>query len=137
MAHQQPSHPAPPGLGHERTDISVRPIAIAGIGLAIALVVVLALMLGLYGYLAGRAARLSPPANPLAAAEGPRLPPEPRLQVRPVRDLRELREAESNILDRYGWVDKNAGVVRIPIARAIDLLAARTSSVSQAEGAGK
>ena len=42
-----------------------------------------------------------------------------------MKDLRELREAESNLLDHYGWVDKSAGVVRIPIDRAIDLLAAR------------
>ena len=51
-------------------------------------------MLGLYDVFAAREARLSPPANPLAAAEGPRLPPQPRLQVHPVKDLRELREAE-------------------------------------------
>ena len=29
------------------------------------------------------------------------------------------------MLDNYGWVDKSAGVVRIPIDRAIDLLAVR------------
>ena len=52
-----------------------------------------------------------------------------------MRDLRELREAESNILDHYGWVDRSAGVVRIPIARAIDLLAARGDA--QQTGAAK
>jgi hypothetical protein len=121
------SHPraTPPGLGHEHTDVSVRPIVVAGIGLAIVLLVVAALMLGLYDVFAAREARLSPPANPLAAAEGPRLPPQPRLQVHPVKDLRELRAAENKILDHYGWVDQQAGVVRIPIGRAIDLLAAR------------
>jgi hypothetical protein len=129
MTYTPQSHDAaPPGLGHERTDVSVRPIVVAGIGLAIALGVIALLMLGLYGLLAAREARLSPPPNPLAAAEGPRLPPEPRLQVRPVRDLHELRAAEDAILDHYGWIDKNAGVVHIPIARAIDLLAAGTQS---------
>ena len=119
------SHVPPPGIGHEHTDVPIRPIAVAGIALAIVLIVVGGLMLFLFDVFAAREARLSPPANPLAAAEGPRLPPQPRLQVHPVKDLRELREAEANILDHYGWVDKNAGVVRIPIARAIDLLAAR------------
>ena len=119
------SAPHLPGIGHEHTDVRARPVVIAGVGLATVLLLVAGLMLGFYDALATRAARLSPPPNPLAAAAGPRLPPEPRLQVHPVRDLRELREAESAVLDHYGWVDKQAGVVRIPIARAIDLLAAR------------
>lgn len=123
------SAPHPPGLGHEHEDVTTRPIVLAGVGLTIFLIIVVGLMLGLYDFFAAREARLSPPANPLAAAEGPRLPPEPRLQVHPVRDLRELREAESNILDHYAWVDKSAGVVRIPIARAIDVLATRPGQV--------
>jgi hypothetical protein len=125
------STPHTPGVGHEHSDVTIRPIVVAGVGLTIALFVVAGLMLGLYDAFAAREARLSPPANPLAAAEGPRLPPQPRLQVHPVRDLRELREAESNILDHYAWVDKSAGVVRIPIARAIDLLAARAGQAGQ------
>ncbi len=123
------SVPHPPGLGHEHQDVTTRPIVLAGVGLIIFLIIVVGLMLGLYDFFAARAARLSPPANPLAAAEGPRLPPEPRLQVHPVGDLHELREAESNILDHYAWVDKSAGVVRIPIARAIDVMAARAGQV--------
>ena len=119
-----------PGIGHEHADIRARPIVFAGIGLALVLVLVTGLMLGFYDALATRAARLSPPPNPLAAA-APQLPPEPRLQVHPVRDLRELREAENNLLDHYGWVDQQAGVVRIPIARAIDLLAARAGQTGQ------
>jgi len=117
----------PPGLGHEHSDVVARPIVLAGIGLTIVVVIVAALMLGLYDVFAAREARLSPPANPLAAAQGPRLPPEPRLQVHPVKDLRELRDAERARLEEYGWVDQNAGVVRIPIERAIDLLAARAA----------
>jgi len=115
----------PPGLGHEHSDVVVRPIVIAGIGLGLAVMLVVAVTLGMFDLFAAYRARVSPPANPLAAAQGPRLPPEPRLQVHPVKDLRELREAEDNLLDHYGWVDKSAGVVRIPIERAIDLLAAK------------
>lgn len=116
---------APGAHAHEARDIRLRPVVLSGIGLLIVLVVTFALMVGLFDLFAYREARLSPPANPLAAAEGRRLPPEPRLQPHPLRDLKDLRRAESAILDSYGWVDKNAGVVRIPVARAIELLAAR------------
>jgi hypothetical protein len=120
----QAPHPVPAG-GHEASDVRLRPVVLAGIGLVLALVVTALAMLGLYDVFAAREARLSPPQNPLAAAEGPRLPPEPRLQVHPIRDLRELRAAESSQLDGYGWVDQNAGVARIPIERAMALLADR------------
>lgn len=54
-----------------------------------------------------------------------RLPPEPRLQQAPILDLREMREAEDKILNSYGWIDQQHGIVRVPIDQAIDLLARR------------
>ena len=36
-----------------------------------------------------------------------------------------MRAAEDQMLTSYGWVDPQNGVVRIPIDRAIDLLAQR------------
>ena len=53
------------------------------------------------------------------------LPPEPRLQVNPRRDLIEHRRAEQELLDGWGWVDRNAGIVHVPIARAMEILAQR------------
>jgi hypothetical protein len=58
---------------------------------------------------------------PLAVGQGDRLPPEPRLQANPRQDLKELRDAEEARLKSYGWVDRNAGVVRIPIDEAMKL----------------
>jgi len=52
-----------------------------------------------------------------------RLPPEPRLQASPPLALEKLREREEALLHSYGWVDKPEGVVRIPIERAIALVA--------------
>jgi hypothetical protein len=48
--------------------------------------------------------------------------PAPRLQVTDQRDLEALRRAEAERLEGYGWVDRKAGVVHIPIERAMDLL---------------
>ncbi len=53
------------------------------------------------------------------------LPPEPRLQTREFQDLLQMRAAEEQRLHSYGWVDRTNGVVRIPIERAIELVAQR------------
>lgn len=47
---------------------------------------------------------------------------EPALQIHPVADLDAYRAQEAELLNSYGWVDKGAGVARIPIDRAIDLI---------------
>jgi hypothetical protein len=65
------------------------------------------------------------PEFPLAAGQESRLPPEPRLQTNPRQDLRDLRSAEDTVLTGYGWVDKNAGIARIPIGEAMKLTVER------------
>ncbi|HSP99991.1 MAG TPA: hypothetical protein VL049_22435 [Candidatus Dormibacteraeota bacterium] len=121
-------HEAHPVHAHQEDEIVLRPVVIAGLGLLVFVAITGAAMFGLYHVLAREEARLSPPANPLAAAEGPRMPPEPRLQTHPLKDLEELRQAETEQLTTYGWVDKSAGTVRIPIDRAIDILAERAGN---------
>jgi hypothetical protein len=39
--------------------------------------------------------------------------------------LQQFTEAQNAKLNSYGWIDKSAGVIRIPIDRAMDLLAQR------------
>jgi hypothetical protein len=55
----------------------------------------------------------------LEEAQG--LPPGPLLQRDPEQDMQEMSTEQDAILNNYGWVDKEAGVVRIPIERAIEL----------------
>lgn len=62
---------------------------------------------------------------PDVAAIGLASTPEPRLLVNEPAHLAEFRAREHEILTTYGWVDRNAGVVRIPIDRAKDLLIER------------
>jgi hypothetical protein len=111
--------------GHELRDVSFRPIVAAAFGLTVVLGLVLLGIWLLFGRLAAREARLSPAANPLAAESARLLPPLPRLQAAPIDDLRRLRKAEEEILTTYAWSDAKKGLVRIPIERAMDLLAAR------------
>jgi hypothetical protein len=106
--------------GHERRDVSFKPLLIAAVVLVVAVLVAMVGMERLFGYLAQREAARSNPANPLAASR-PAVPPEPRLQTEPIEDLRTLREREEAALDSYGWVDRERGVVRLPIERAMEL----------------
>lgn len=63
---------------------------------------------------------------PLAAeASEPRLPAEPRLQRIPANEIADFRRREEAILHGYGWIDKDAGVVRIPIEDAMRLTVER------------
>jgi hypothetical protein len=52
-------------------------------------------------------------------------PPAPRLQDDEFRDLAALRHAEDSRLKTYGWIDRDRGVVRIPIDKAMRLVAER------------
>jgi hypothetical protein len=47
----------------------------------------------------------------------------PRLNPDQPQKLQALRERENALLDRYGWVDREQGIARIPIQRAIAILA--------------
>jgi len=46
---------------------------------------------------------------------------KPILQTRPEHDLTILVTHDKQVLSSYGWVDKEAGQVRIPIEDAMDL----------------
>jgi hypothetical protein len=108
---------------HEPDVVPARPVWIGVVVLVLVLVIGYLVPTALESVLFEREARRSPPANPLAATEGRRLPPAPRLQVNPARDIVELRRAEERRLQSYGWVDPAKGIARIPIARAMSILA--------------
>ena len=51
--------------------------------------------------------------------------PEPTLQTDPAQDLARLRAREEELLNTYYWVDKQNGIVHIPIAEAMKQVVAR------------
>ena len=61
--------------------------------------------------------------------------PEPRLQAEPRRELRQFREQEDHWLGTYGWTDKSAGLIRVPIEQAMELLLQRGLPVREAPDA--
>ena len=109
--------------GHEVSDVRLRPLLISGLSLATLAGLSLLAMWLLFDYLTDRQAHLEVAPSPVFEAR--QLPPEPRLQVSPQQDLREILTNEMDVLHSYGWIDRQAAIVRIPIERAIDLLAER------------
>jgi hypothetical protein len=121
------------GAGYEHRDASVPSLMKYGFSLAVILIVV---MLGMWGMFAlfGKTQKLGPPASPFESEDVRVLPPAPRLQVTPVVDLQNYRDGQREQLESYGWVDKEGGVVRIPIERAMDLVLERGLAAEKPAG---
>jgi hypothetical protein len=113
-------HPHDPRLGHETTDVNVWAVGKFAIGLMVVCAMSIALLWGLLKYFQSQ--QDTSMAN---TVEPTKLFPQPRLQRTPVLDLRAIRAEEDKVLDSYAWVDQKQGVVRIPVALAIDVLAKR------------
>ena len=108
---------------YEISDAHFRHIMWGGIGLAGIMIIAFVLMYALLGHFESREQATATPPSPLA--EGRPLPPEPRLQVTPEFDLKTYRASEDALVNNYGWVSKEAGVVRIPVDRAMELMLER------------
>jgi len=61
--------------------------------------------------------------------------PTPRLQTdNGAQDLVDLHHREDLLLDHYSWVDQSKGEVRIPVDRAMEIIAQRGLPVEQKTG---
>lgn len=143
-------HPAKSN-GHtdyERRDIGVRGVLYFMAGLAIAAVLVHFIVAGLYKYLENRSEAQQKAVSPLVTnpvRDTRTLPPQfktdaegmdyekyleknfptPQLEIDERTELNKARLEEENRLSTYDYIDKDAGTVRIPIDRAMDLLVQR------------
>jgi len=119
----------------EREDLGAKPVILFLVGLTVGCLLVALLLKGMFSYLDARENRNQPALNPLVQQTRSDLRsvapgdiakfPEPRLETDEPREIRAFRVQEEQRLHSYGWVDQPAGVVRIPIDRAMDLLAQR------------
>ena len=117
-------------------ELDRRGIVAFGIGLALLMIGVLAIVWLMMEVMRAGSVSRDPRPSPLAEANAPKEPPAPRLQSAPVDDMRALRAAEAAALQSYGWVDRDAAIARIPVDRAIDIVAERgLPSVAQAPAA--
>ena len=115
--------PAPEGVKNERfetTDVHVWAVGKFAIALVAIVLASLAMLIGMFKYFQSREA-----ASVARTIEPIKVFPEPKLQAAPVLDLRAIRAEEDKLLNGYGWIDQQKGLVRIPINQAIDLIARR------------
>ena len=125
-------------MGHEHKDINFRALVKFALAFAILGVAIHFLLWSVFGYFRGREAAAVPAPSIGIEMDARQLPPEPRLQAAPIQDLEDMRAAENELLEGYGWVDQGRGVARLPVSRAMDLVAAqglpsRTPPPAQAE----
>jgi len=124
MNPSNPSNSAQPSR-HEQSDVNVSGVVVFAIVLVVVGVLIQGAVWVLYREFVQSASSSGAAEFPLAADAMRRLPPEPRLQVDPRGDMANLRRSQDEVLESYAWIDRNAGIVRIPIDQAMKLIAER------------
>jgi hypothetical protein len=75
---------------------------------------------GLFRFFSGHA--VNPGASTSPFADTRQLPLGPQLQVNPREDWLKFRNEQEKSLETYAWENRTAGIVRVPIEEAMDLL---------------
>jgi hypothetical protein len=113
------SHPA---HQHESRDADIRKLTYLALGILALIIFGFVVTEIVFYVFVGRQKVTAPRALFTAGA---RMPPPPRLQEHPGVDLQFYLNEQTQILDTYGWVDRQRGIARVPIAEAMTLLLQR------------
>jgi hypothetical protein len=108
-------------LGYEPVDVDITRLLWIALGWSVFVALAALALTGLV--VVFETARPPSSTSPLARVEI--LPPEPRLEASPKAVLDQVRRREDQLLNGYAWVNRDAGIVRIPIDRAMAILAER------------
>jgi hypothetical protein len=110
--------------GHEQRDVDVFALFMIALSIFVAGAVIFLVASGMMHYFkAHEPSKTGGRANIPVIATGNF--PQPELEVHPGAGLARLRRAEETDLNTYGWVDRNSGIVRVPIDRGMQLLLQR------------
>jgi hypothetical protein len=133
MTDHRPATPDPQNLGHEPDTPYAARILMISAGLVLLVAFALVAMYSLLALLNYETPERRPPS---LVTLPPPPPAGPVLNPDQPRQLRELREREDNLLTHYEWVDRSQGIARIPIDRAMAILADRVLSPSAEQPPG-
>jgi hypothetical protein len=108
----------PPTHGHETRDADLRKLTYLGLGILLLVIFGFVVTEIVFYAFVGRQ-KISPPTSFFAAHQ---IPPPPLLQQHSGADFQRYFQQQNHVLDTYGWVNRQASIVRIPIDRAMALL---------------
>jgi hypothetical protein len=118
--------PTPPDAKYEHTDIDPAVGYKFALWLSVAMVLSFGIVYGAFWFFERQASSANQAAQQYPLAKDFERPqPTPALQTQPFKDIATLRQGEADRLGSYGWVDKDGGVARIPIDRAMEVLLQR------------
>lgn len=107
---------------YEALTVNVRSLMWWMIGLIIVIAVAIGVAAAMAGLLSEQNGILKPP---LPAFDVRSIPSEPPVDADLQEELRELRASQRSRLNSYGWIDRDRGIVHIPIEEATQLLLQR------------
>ncbi|MBI2682286.1 MAG: hypothetical protein HYX26_03570 [Acidobacteriales bacterium] len=130
--------------GHEESDVNIKGIVTFGVALALGGFIICFALYGFYLALNWGYEKNQGPANPMTAAAGVKPEPidktetvkdvvdrlkstfpEPRLLANEYGDYDVFAKQQKDRLHDYRWINQSEGKVRIPIDRAMELIAER------------
>jgi len=135
MSEETKHHDSNAEMQFEHQDMRPGSVYAFLIGLAVAGIVIYFVLWGFYNLMEAYENRHQPRQNPLvqpATGETRTVSPEevtkfpqPRLEKNERLEINDFLLQQEQTLNSYGWVDQKAGVVRIPVERAMQLIAQR------------
>jgi hypothetical protein len=117
-------HPKNERAGYEKVDVSAGSTFRAGLYILGSMFLTAVLLVPLYRLLTREEKASQAPAATALKVDPRRMEPQgPRLLVAEDKALAALRAQEDALLGSYGWVEKDRGIVRIPIDEAMRIVA--------------
>jgi len=138
-----------PETHHEKSDVNVRALLWSMAIFIVFAAVTHFMVWGMFKYFAEMARnRTNAPMTAVAIPPDAAIPQQPRLQpfpnrdqrgammppivTTPVVDMKEMQQSEDQALNNPGWVDRQKGIVRLPISVAKQLAVQRINNVAPA-----
>lgn len=111
------AHPQVP-YGPEEKDANISLVVWTGVGILFTVVLCMVIVIFQYRF---ETSMLPKKAEGAFSQEG-KLPPLPRLQAFPAKDLAEFKTVQLNRAETYGWADKQAGIAHVPVEKAMEMI---------------